>query len=224
MTSSALQQARMLASPRHRRRSPGGDGLEVLALLLRLASVATLAGIGWVHLHLWQDGYRGIPTIGPLFIAAAVGTTVLGTVLLVRPSRLVAVSAIGTAVGILGGLLVSVNVGLFGFRDSLSAPFAVESIVIEMAAALTLAAWTALDLALEYRRAGGRQADTTSPAVNTPTIDLRRSPCTPTSTSERNPSTCPSFVPNATPESRPTAPVGARPPRPTTRYCEPPVS
>lgn len=48
--------------------------------------------------------------------------------------------------GVLAGLIVSVNFGLFGFKEALSAPYAGESIAIEIAAGAALAAWTILDL------------------------------------------------------------------------------
>jgi len=31
-----------------------------------------LAWIGYIHLHLWLEGYRHIPTNGPLFLLDAV--------------------------------------------------------------------------------------------------------------------------------------------------------
>src|SRR3984957_1097408 len=136
-------------SAHHRKADLRGDGGEILALLLRLAAVGLLSAVGWVHLHLWQEGYRHIPTIGPLFLAAAVSTLVFGVALLGRPSRLIGLFGFGTVIGILAGLIVSVNVGLFGFTESLTAPFAVESIVLEIAAAASLVAWTAVDLLAE---------------------------------------------------------------------------
>jgi hypothetical protein len=45
-----------------------------------------------------------------------------------------------------------VNLGLFGFKESLSAPFAGESIALEIAATFTLAGWVALDFIKEPRR------------------------------------------------------------------------
>jgi hypothetical protein len=95
-------------------------------------------------------GYRGIPTIGPLFLAAAIGGFVLSAALLVWPSRLFGLFALGLAAGTLAGLVVSVNVGLFGFTDSLSAPYATESAVIEVAAALALMCWMMIDLMAEF--------------------------------------------------------------------------
>ncbi len=144
-------QAWRLVSPRHRKTSSRGDGVEILALFLRLVSIGLLGAVGWVHLHLWQQGYRHIPTIGPLFLAAAVSAAFVGFCLLVRASRLIALAGVGLSLGILAGLIVSVNVGLFGFKESLSAPFAVESILLEVAAGLTLAAWMVVDLVQESR-------------------------------------------------------------------------
>jgi hypothetical protein len=144
-----ISEAWRAASPRHRRVHLRRDRMEIPLLLLRLVSVGLLSALGWVHLHLWQVGYRHIPTIGPLFLLAAVGTVTIAVTMFVRPSRLVALLGFGTVMGILAGLIVSINVGLFGFTESSSAPFAVESIVLEMVAAITLAGWVALDLKME---------------------------------------------------------------------------
>jgi hypothetical protein len=140
---------------------------EILLLILRLAAVGLLSAVGWIHLHLWQQGYRHIPTIGPLFLAGAVSALIVGAGLLARPSRLIGLLGFGVSAGILAGLIVSVNIGLFGFKESLSVPFAVESVVLEIAAALTLAAWIAADLIEEHRhteraaQAAGTPASTT---------------------------------------------------------------
>ena len=151
---------RRVASPRHRKVHRRGDGVEILALVLRLVGVGLLSAAGWIHLHLWQAGYRHIPTIGPLFLAAAVSAFVIGAGLLARPSRLIGLSGIGLVMGVLAGLIVSVNVGLFGFQESLSAPFSVESIILEIAAAATVAAWVAVDFMKE-----GRQTELTRAAA-----------------------------------------------------------
>jgi hypothetical protein len=140
------------ASPHHRRVHLRRDQVEIPLLFLRLVSVGLLSTLGWVHLHLWQAGYRHIPTIGPLFLVAAVSTVTVAVSMLVWPSRLVGLLGFTTATGILASLIVSINVGVFGFTESLSAPFAVESIVLEMAAALTLSGWVAVDLMMESRQ------------------------------------------------------------------------
>jgi hypothetical protein len=140
------------ASPRHRRVHLRRDRVEIPLLFLRLVSVGLLSAVGWVHLHLWQVGYRHIPTIGPLFLLTAVATVTFAVAMLVWPSRFVGLLGFGTLMGILAGLVVSINVGLFGFTESSSAPFAVESIVLEMAAVITLAGWVAVDLMMESRQ------------------------------------------------------------------------
>ena len=91
---------------------------------------------------------------------------VVGVGLLGRPSRLIGLLGLGTVIGVLAGLIVSVNVGLFGFTESLTAPFAVESIVLETAAAVTLAAWIAVDLLAE-----SRHSERAAQAAGTPSGD-----------------------------------------------------
>lgn len=86
---------RGLLSLHHRKADLRGSRVDVFALALRLVSVALLSADGWAHLHLWQDGYRHISTIGPLFLTGAVSALVIAAVLLVRPSRLIALPASG---------------------------------------------------------------------------------------------------------------------------------
>jgi len=162
----ALSDAARMSSWRHRKVHRYRNLLEMATLMLRLASVGLLGAVGWIHLHLWQEGYRYIPTIGALFLAAAITTFVVAAGLLVRPSRLIGLIGFGTVVGILAGLFLSVNVGLFGFKESLLAPFAVESIALELAVAVILAGWIALDLAAESRQHGRPPEITRSPAAD----------------------------------------------------------
>src|SRR5580692_4550471 len=93
--------ARHVISPGHRKIHLRGDRTEIVVLALRLVAVALLGAVGWMHVHLWQNGYRHIPTIGPLFVAAAVSALVVGAGLLVRPSRLIGISAFGVVLGAL---------------------------------------------------------------------------------------------------------------------------
>jgi hypothetical protein len=99
------------ASPRHRKADLRHDPWEVLALVLRLFAVGLLAWDGWAFLHLWQDGYRHIPAVGPLFLAGAVSALAVAAGLLLRPSRLLGLAGAGVVLGILAGLAVSVNFG-----------------------------------------------------------------------------------------------------------------
>jgi hypothetical protein len=118
---------------------------DIVALSLRLSATALLGAVAWIHVHLWQTGYKHIPTIGPLFLAGALATSVVSAILLARPSRLLGVLGLAVDAGILAALIGSINFGLFGFTESLNAPFVMESILIESLAALALALWMAVD-------------------------------------------------------------------------------
>lgn len=120
-------------------------------LFLRLVCVGLLTALAWVHFHLWDVGYRHIPTIGPLFLVTAIGALTAAVGMLVRASRFFGVLALGLVMGAFAALIVSINVGLFGFTESLSAPYVVESVVLEMLATVTLASWVVLDLMLDSR-------------------------------------------------------------------------
>jgi hypothetical protein len=115
-----------------------------IALLLRLGSAAILVLIGYIHLHLWQEGYRQIPTDGPMFLLDALAAFALAATLLARARPVVGLLAAGFAAGTLGALLISLNVGLFGFHESISASYVVESLVIEAIVTVALAGWTVL--------------------------------------------------------------------------------
>ena len=121
-------------------RTPRG----IAALLLRLGSAAILVLIGYIHLHLWQEGYRQIPTDGPMFLIDAVAAFVLAAALLAWARPVVGLLGAGFAASTLGALLISLNVGLFGFHEDIHASFVVESIVIEAIVTVALVAWTVL--------------------------------------------------------------------------------
>jgi len=143
MTGPTAFRLRQLASPR---RPPPGPGAvrPAVALLLRLGSVALLAWIGYIHLHLWQEGYRHIPTNGPLFLLDAVAGFVLAAILLTWPRPLAGLLAAGYTASTLGALIISLSAGLFGFRESISASFVTESLTIEPITILALISWTVL--------------------------------------------------------------------------------
>jgi hypothetical protein len=134
MTTYIAQWLRRLASPR-RPRAHGSGGRRVAALLLRLSCVALLAWIGAVHLHLWLEGYR------PLFLIDAVSGLALAAVLLAWPAPLTGLLAAGYTASTLGALLISLTVGLFGFRESISASFVTQSLIVESITVAALFGW-----------------------------------------------------------------------------------
>ena len=108
--------------------------------------VLVLGGIGagflvWsavIHLELWSDGYRDISVIGPLFLAQGIGCIILAlAIVALRWLALLAAGAV-TGVATAVGLLLSVHVGLFGFTESLSVPYATLSLAVEFTAAFVL--------------------------------------------------------------------------------------
>jgi hypothetical protein len=115
------------------------------ALALRVAGAGLLGWIGYIHWHLWQEGYKQIPTNGPLFLLDAIVAVALalGLVLLTWPRPLAGLAgAAFTAVTILA-LVISLSVGLFGFRESISASYVVQSLVLESVTVIILLSWTA---------------------------------------------------------------------------------
>src|SRR5690348_7735349 len=143
MTEHTASGLRRLASPR-RTTAAGRGGRWAAVLLLRLGCVALLAWIGYIHLHLWLEGYRHIPTNGPLFLLDAVAGFILAAVVLVWPRPLAGLLAAGYTAATLGALLISLAVGLFGFRESISASYVTQSLTIETITALALITWTVL--------------------------------------------------------------------------------
>jgi hypothetical protein len=143
MNQTTALRLRRLASPR-RQDTAGGTGRRAAALLLRLACAALLAWIGYIHLHLWLEGYRQIPTDGPLFLLDAVAGSALAAALLAWPRPLAGLLAVGYVASDIGALLISLTVGLFGFKESISASFVVQTLIIEAITLLALLSWTVL--------------------------------------------------------------------------------
>ena len=140
MTEFTVFWLRRLASPR--RPPAAGRVRTAAALLLRLGSAALLIWIGYIHLHLWLEGYRYIPTNGPLFLLDAIAGFVLAAAVLAWPRPLTGLLAAGYTASTLGALLISLSVGLFGFRESITASYVAQSLAMEGITVLALIAWT----------------------------------------------------------------------------------
>jgi plastocyanin len=86
-----------------------------------------------IHLHLWQSlGYRHIPTIGPLFLLQSMGGFLVGLLVIGARRVWVAVLGAGFAAATMVGFLISVEHGLFGFKETWSAPFAHQAFALEI--------------------------------------------------------------------------------------------
>jgi uncharacterized membrane protein YkgB len=89
---------------------------------------------------LWgkQYGYRDIPTIGPLFLLQGIVAILLGLLVIINRRVLVLVLAGGMLVVSVVALVLAIEVGLFGFRDSWLAPYAWTTFYEEIVGAVLL--------------------------------------------------------------------------------------
>lgn len=119
---------------------------------LTAAGVFLLAWSGVLHIRLWTGGYATIPTIGPLFLAQ--GVAGVGIAAFLAVVRRVAVMAAGAVflIATSAGLLLSAEVGLFGYRESLAVPYAGLSLVIEFTGTAVLLLAAAVTLRSARRR------------------------------------------------------------------------
>jgi len=135
----------------------GGPSNGPAANLVLWAAAALMVASALVHLRLWGSfDYRAIPTIGPLFLFQAIAGITLAVVVAVVRRVFAVALAFGFVASTIGGFVLSVNVGLFGFEDTWSAPWAGAAFAIEVAALVLLAAGGGLSYlrSLPGRRAG----------------------------------------------------------------------
>jgi predicted lipoprotein with Yx(FWY)xxD motif len=89
----------------------------LLKPVLRVTGAGLLAAIAAIHLDLYLTGYKNIPTIGWLFLLQVIAAFALAAAVLATGNRIVAALGAGFAVATLGGYLLSIWVGLFGFTE-----------------------------------------------------------------------------------------------------------
>jgi F420-dependent oxidoreductase-like protein len=101
-----------------RRTSENAAGAAPIAVVPRVAGAALLVASGGIHLDLYLTGYRTIPTIGWLFLLQVIAGFALALAILVRwRDPLAAAAGALFALATLGGYLLSLRVGLFGFHE-----------------------------------------------------------------------------------------------------------
>jgi predicted lipoprotein with Yx(FWY)xxD motif len=118
-------------------RNSGSGGRDLL--VLRVIGAGLLVATTAIHLDLYVTGYNSIPTIGGLFLFQIIAGFVLAAAVLATGSWLAEAAGAGFAVATLGGYLLSVWVGLFGFKE-VSTTAGIAAGVIDVAAFATLAA------------------------------------------------------------------------------------
>jgi predicted lipoprotein with Yx(FWY)xxD motif len=118
------------------------------AVVLRVVGSGLLIATAAIHLDLYLTGYRTIPTIGWLFLLQVIAAFGLGVAVLAIPrrpaaallvSRLAAAAGAGFALATLGGYLLSVWIGLFGFKEVRTSA-GIAAGLVEVAAFVVLAA------------------------------------------------------------------------------------
>jgi predicted lipoprotein with Yx(FWY)xxD motif len=104
-------------------------GTTLIRWLLRVTGAGLLAAEAAIHLDLYLTGYNTIPTIGWLFLVQVIITFALALAILAAPllvplirpaaaaDAALAAAGAGFAIATLGGYLLTLWVGLFGFRE-----------------------------------------------------------------------------------------------------------
>jgi plastocyanin len=125
----------------------------------RLAGGILLAATAGIHLDLYLTGYRDIPTIGWLFLLQIIVAFALAIAVVAGPGPLPAAAGAGFAISTLGGYLLTVWIGLFGFQEVRTTAGIVAGI-IEVAAfgVLGYVALASLPGGLPVRLPGGSAA------------------------------------------------------------------
>ncbi|HEY3944347.1 MAG TPA: hypothetical protein VGL78_03895 [Solirubrobacteraceae bacterium] len=146
----------------------------MLIRAMRYLGAIALLGVGAVHLQQYiGQNYQKIPTIGPLFLLNAVGSGVVGILLLLPIQRalrrragdaaitLLATAGVAIAAGSLAALFISETSSLFGFSETGYRTAIVLAIVSEAATILLLTPVAAVSL----RRAASPQTPSRHPST-----------------------------------------------------------
>jgi len=143
-------------------------------VILRVVGSGLLIATAAIHLDLYLTGYRSIPTIGWLFLLQVIAAFGLGLAVLAIPGRFVVLGRLaagagaGFALATLGGYLLSVWIGLFGFKEVRTGA-GIAAGLVEVAAFAVLAA-LALAPAANAPAGGAAAARATFPAQIPPAI------------------------------------------------------
>lgn len=123
---------------------------DLASLLARVAITVMIAGgaactvySGYIHLYLWgrqQYPYRDIPTIGPLFLIQGIVAIVIGLLTVISRRVGALLAGAGLLVASVVALVIDVEVGMFGFKDSWSVPYVKTTFYEEIVGAVLLLA------------------------------------------------------------------------------------
>ncbi|HTX28091.1 MAG TPA: hypothetical protein VME19_13850 [Streptosporangiaceae bacterium] len=118
-----------------------------------IAGSALLIASGAIHLDLYLTGYRTIPTIGWLFLLQVIAAFALAAAIPLTGNWLAGAAGAGFAIATLGGYLLSLRIGLFGFTEVRTTAGIVAGVIdVAAFAALIIAAAPGLPQALDLGR------------------------------------------------------------------------
>ena len=125
------------------------------ALVLVAVGAATVAVSAVVHLYLWgkADGYRAVPTVGPLFLIQCIAGCILSAAMLIFRRVVTDLAGASYMALSLGALYLSINGGMFGFNETLNAPWVKFSLFDETIGLAAYLAAAAIALGSGPRRA-----------------------------------------------------------------------
>jgi len=125
-------------------RGPADRGSVVarVAITVLIAGGAACAVYsGYIHLYLWGKQpfpYRDIPTIGPLFLIQGIVAILIGLLTVISRRLFAVLVGAGLMVVSVAALVIDVEVGMFGFKDSWSVPYAKSTLYEEIVGAVLL--------------------------------------------------------------------------------------
>jgi hypothetical protein len=112
-----------------------------LVMIPLLAGAVLAIYSGYIHLYLWGRQpypYSAIPTIGPLFLIQGIVAILIGLLILVTRRLYAVLLGLGLMVASVAALVIDVEVGMFGFQDSWSVPYATSTLYWEIVGAVVL--------------------------------------------------------------------------------------
>lgn len=108
----------------------------------RVAGAGLLGATAGIHAYLYDNGYKSIPKIGPMFLLLVIGASILCLAVLAVPEKFLAVVAAAGALlqaSTLIGLVIFTNYTFFNFHESTQAQYYWDSVVVEIVGFVVLA-------------------------------------------------------------------------------------
>jgi uncharacterized protein (DUF486 family) len=109
----------------------------------RVAGAGLLGATAGIHAYLYDNGYKSIPKIGPMFLLLVIGASILCLAVLAVPEKFLAVVAASGALlqaATVIGLVIFTNYTIFNFRESTQAQYYWDSVIVEVVGFVILAA------------------------------------------------------------------------------------